>query len=94
MARIADVVLFLSLAITPAADAAAPSSGESRAAEWSDTLRSACEWLFSWVPTLRAAPEKSGALIIPDGLTASPPMPESGALIVPDGGRRPGPAKR
>ena len=101
MARIVVVVLLVSLAFAPAAEAAAPSRGESPATGWFDSLRGAFDWLFSWAPTIRAAPRKNGAYIVPNGATAPAPAPshgtyrvprsvrslgqKSGALIVPNG---------
>ena len=87
MARIVVVVLLVSLAFAPAAEAAAPSRGESPATGWFDSLRSAFDWFFAWAPTIRAAPKRNGAYIVPTGIAAPPPAPHQGRYRVPRGVR-------
>ncbi len=94
MARIVLVALLVLLVSAPVAEASVSSRGESPDSGWLGFLRTAFDWLFSRAPAIRSAPKKSGALIVPDGLSAPPPAQRAGALIVPDGARRPGQMKR
>lgn len=91
MARLIAVVLLLTLALAPAASAEPQGRGELPFAGWFDAIWDALDRVFSWVPTIRSEPRKSGAYIVPDGLQSAPQggvrsAPRaSGAYIVPDG---------
>ncbi len=95
MARIIVLVLLASLALAPVAEAAATGRAESPVTAWLDALRSVFDRLFSWGPSIREAPRKNGANIIPNGFVGPPPPRDpgcmrsvtrkNGAMIVPNG---------
>ncbi len=72
MARLLAVDPFLNLVLAPAVSAE-PQTKESPLAGWLDAFWSDLGCLSSWTPTIRSESRKSGAILIPTGVTQPPP---------------------